>query len=63
MLQFFKIIKYIDGFLIKKKKRQYSRYTDSQGKTRGNHQGVVIKKLNLPPDVHHKIPCNLGKSE
>ena len=32
MLQFFKIIKYIDGFFLIKKKRQYSRYTDSQGK-------------------------------
>ena len=66
MLHFFKIIKYIDGFfkLKKKKKKDYSRYTDSQGKkNKRKPSRVVNQQIKLYPDVHHKIPYNLGKFE
>lgn len=57
---------YIDGFfkLKKKKKKDYSRYTDSQGKkNKRKPSRVVNQQIKLYPDVHHKIPYNLGKSE
>ena len=64
MLQFFKIIKYIDGFfLIKKKDNIQDTLTAKGKKNKRKPSRVVNQKIKPYPDVHHKIPCNLGKSE